>query len=97
MKAQETRRILELLLELYPNFKVGKESADIWNLCLADTSYEKAKENIVAYAKLSPYTPTVADVLGIKKEKKRAPDDWCEVTGSSFKLVDFRRPEEGVK
>jgi hypothetical protein len=96
MKDTEIKQIFNLMIKLFPDFakNFNREIGEVWAECLQGIEYGQARKNVINHAKSSRFRPTIADVRGT--DKKRAPDDWCEVTASNFKLVDFRRPEEGV-
>lgn len=82
----ETKSLLELIIGLYPNVKLSKETAAIWAECLKDVSYEQARSNLIKHVKTSSFAPVIADILNPDGVRKKKTDDICETTCSPYEL-----------
>ena len=88
MTKLETRKILEQMLEIYPQFKLTEQKIELWCLCLEDIAFDKARNNLIEHAKTSKYIPTIAEVRGTVKPNKILRGDICEVTQAAFEIFE---------
>lgn len=85
MNKQEVKKLLGLIIDLYPSFKLTTDTATIWAETLEDISFEHARTNLIKHVKESQFPPTIADIRGVKK-RKVSTSDYCETTGQVYEL-----------
>lgn len=85
MSKQEVRKLLELIISLYPSFKLSTDTANIWVECLSDIGFERGRSNLINHVKQNRFPPTIADIRGITA-KGSLKNNFCDVVGKEYEL-----------
>ncbi|PLT33505.1 replicative helicase loader/inhibitor [Bacillus sp. V5-8f] len=76
MTKRELFTLLDLITEYYDQFEVDQKKVDSWHEALRAYSFEKVKENTLAFVTTSPYPPKISDLVGGNPVASRyVPDD----------------------
>lgn len=71
MTKDEVFELMSLIDEYYDCFSPDQRKINAWYEALKKTSFEELKQNLVAFAKVSPVPPKVSDLIRKKTASSR--------------------------
>lgn len=109
MEREETKKIIRIMCDSYPNFKPSNltETVDVWNMMLSDYTYREISVALKAYilSDTSGFAPSIGQLVGqihsmSKPQALNEMEAWALVSkairNSSYRSVEefLRLPEE---
>lgn len=109
MEREETKKIIRIMCDSYPNFKPSNltETVDVWNMMLSDYTYREISVALKAYilSDTSGFAPSIGQLVGqihsmSKPQVLNEMEAWALVSkairNSSYRSVEefLRLPEE---
>lgn len=109
MEREETKKIIRIMCDSYPNFKPSNltETVDVWNMMLSDYTYREISVSLKAYilSDTSGFAPSIGQLVGqihsmSKPQTLNEMEAWALVSkairNSSYRSVEefLRLPEE---